>query len=362
MTGETARRRGSATRFVRREWLFLIALVAAAGTSALARAWPVPTSTEIEVLFILWVLFITVGGLQRSGALTVLGRWIGSGGYLPLKVVLAAFLLSGVVTNDVAVVVLVPLILALDLERKGTLVILVVLAANAGAVMTPFGSPQNLFIYWFYDVPFGTFMRVIAPLGLGLLAALVAAAALTRVGRPDGDLPPGTIDRRNAVVYGWLLIVVVLAVVHVLPIAVGILVVAYAAMADRRSLRVDYLLLATFLLFFVMSGNLAILLSGVLDHPGHVFLGAALVSQVMSNVPTAIVFSRFTPHWDALVWGVDVGGFGSLIASFANLIAYRFYVNDRSTGDAGRFTVRFLASGYGAFLLGCGIYWVLMVA
>ena len=358
MTGESVRRYESVTGFATREWLFLVALVAAVVTSVVARTWPVPTSTEIEVLFILWILFVAVGGLQRSGALAVLGVWIESGGFLPLKIVLAAFVLAAVVTNDVAVVVLVPLILVLDVERKGTLVILAALAANAGSIMTPFGNPQNLFIYWFYDVPLGTFVRTIAPLGLGLLAALGLAALLVRTRRRDGASPPVTVDRRNAVVYGVLLLVVVLAVVHVLPLAAGILVIAYAAAADRRSLGVDYLLLATFLLFFVMSGNLALLLSGVLEHPAHVFLGSALVSQVMSNVPTAIVFSRFTPHWDALAWGVNVGGFGSLIASFANLIAYRFYVNDRSTDDAGRFTVRFLVFGYGAFLLGSGIYWL----
>jgi Na+/H+ antiporter NhaD/arsenite permease-like protein len=237
-------------------------------------------------------------------------------------------------------------------------VILATLAANAGAIVTPFGSPQNLFIYWFYDVPPDVFIRVIAPLGLGVLAVLAVTAALTRT--VPGDVVPSSsaVDGRDAAVYGVLLIVVVLAVVHVLPLAAGVLVIVYAALADRHSLRVDYLLLATFLLFFVMSGNLAVLLSGVLEHPGHVFLASALVSQIMSNVPTAIVFSRFTPHWDALAWGVNVGGFGSLIASFANLIAYRFYVNDRSTGDAGRFTARFLAYGYGAFALGVGLYWV----
>jgi Na+/H+ antiporter NhaD/arsenite permease-like protein len=358
MTGESVRRYESVIGFARREWLFLVALVAAVVTSVIARTWPVPTSTEIEVLFILWILFVAVGGLQRSGALAVLGVWIESGGFLAFKIVLAAFVLAAMVTNDVAVIVLVPMILALDLERKGTLVILVALAANAGSIMTPFGNPQNLFIYWFYDVPLGTFVRTIAPLGLGLLVAFATAAALTRTGGSERVRRSISIDRRNAVAYGVLLVVVVLAVVRVLPLAVGVLVVAYAAVADRRSLRVDYLLLAMFLLFFVMSGNLALLLSGALEHPAHVFFGSALVSQVMSNVPTAIVFARFTPHWDALVWGVNVGGFGSLIASFANLIAYRFYINDRSTDDAGRFTVRFLVFGYGAFLLGSGIYWL----
>jgi Na+/H+ antiporter NhaD/arsenite permease-like protein len=104
------------------------------------------------VLFILFVLFVVVKGLQRSGLLLRLSQRIEGGQFIPLKLVIATFCLSMLVTNDVALTVIVPLTLFLNIDRKDVLVILEALAANAGSALTLFGNPQNLFIYWFYQI------------------------------------------------------------------------------------------------------------------------------------------------------------------------------------------------------------------
>jgi len=310
---------------------------------------------ELEVLLLLWVLLVVVRGLERSGLLRCISGLIERGGLVSLKLVGLTFGLSMFVTNDVALVVVVPLTLALGDRRVGALVILEALAANAGAALTPLGSPQNLYIYWVYGVDPRVFVGAIAPFSVVSLAVLLGAGLLVRSGearvRPAVAWPGGP-----AWVYAGLLVLVVLAVVRVVPVWVGMLVPLWVVVRDRGALRVDYGLLLMLGCMFGLMDNLGGLLAARLEHAGHVFLLSALASQFMSNVPAAILFAEFTSDWKALLWGVSVGGFGSLVASLANLIAYRLYVREAPAGSAGRFTLWFLGAGYAMFLLGLGLY------
>jgi len=280
-----------------------------------------------------------------------------------LKLVVATFLLSMVVTNDVSLVVIVPITMLLDLPRKGTLVVLEALAANAGSALTPLGNPQNLFIYWHYKVPPLEFVKVIAPLSLLFLVLLVGAAAWVGKGEGMSRPPVSEGDRvevkRRALLYALFLIIMVLAILHLLSIWVGLVVAAYAAISDRRSLRIDYLLLLTFLCFFGLAENFKVLLSSNIDYSKNIFLFSALVSQVISNVPAALLFANFTVKWKALLWGTNVGGFGSLVGSLANLIAYKLYLAGTDNGDLRGFTLQFLALGYASFFVGAMLYLVL---
>lgn len=346
--------------FALRQWLLLASAAGLLLTSLYAGRVPAWSARELEVLFLLFALFVAVAGLRRSGLLDALSRRLERGRGLAVRLVLATFFLSMLLTNDVVLVMLVPLTLAMDVGRKDVLVILEALAANAGSALTPFGNPQNLYIYWFYEVPAAQFMAAIAPFTLAFLLLLVLAATLwAPVGDPRRRSPPQSVAAGAAGVHGGVLLVVLLAVLHLLPLWAVLPAVAFGALVDRGALRVDYALLASFLFFFGLSDNLRVLLAAQIDHAGHVFLFSALASQVIGNVPAALLFAEFTPHWDALLWGVSAGGFGSLFGSLANLIAYRLYIEDRRTSGAGAFTLEFLFMGYVALFVAAGLYWYL---
>jgi len=268
----------AALNFLVRQWLLLVSAAGLVLTSVYLGRLPVPALREMEVLFILFVLFVAVKGLENSGLVSRLSQGVGRGRFVAVRLVLATFILSMLVTNDVALIVLVPLTLVLRLDRKGTIVILEALAANAGSALTPFGNPQNLFIYWYYRVHPIEFVTAIAPFSLVFLVILVVASLFLETGIepavPRGE--PGV--KPGAYVYGVLLLVAVLAVLRVLPVWSGVLVGAYALVFDRRSLRVDYALLVTFFCFFGLAGNLETVLASRLEHPGHVFLFSALSS------------------------------------------------------------------------------------
>jgi len=154
---------------------------------------------------------------------------------------------------------------------------------------------------------------------------------------------------------------VLLVVVRILPFAAVVPPILYALIFDRKALGVDYPLLATFLFFFGFADNIKALVSPMIEHSGHVFLFSALTSQAMSNVPATLLFGKFTADWKALLWGVNVGGFGSLFGSLANLIAYRVYVSRDGATDTKSFTAKFLLAGYAAFSLSVAIYFWLFL-
>lgn len=344
--------------FILKEWLVIASGVGLILTAFYAKHFPSYSVQEIQVLFILFVLFIAVNGLQKSGLILKIAQGIEKGKVIPLKLVVTTFFLSMLVTNDVALIVIVPLTLSLNINRKDVLVILEALAANSGSALTPIGNPQNLFIYWFYSVQPDTFIKTIAPFSLMFLGLLIVSSLLVKAKKGLQKNPIQTINKK-AYVYGVLLFIVLLTVFHVLPVLSGIVVILFALIFDRKSLRVDYALLFSFLFFFGIADNLKIILTSEISHSGHIFLFSVLASQIMSNVPTTLLFAKFTSNWQALLWGVNVGGFGSLFGSLANLIAYKIYVTHEGANNTARFTARFLMMGYVALFVSIGLFFVL---
>ena len=345
--------------FVLKEWIVIISGVGLALTSFLTMRLPRFSQEEMEVLLILFALFVTVQGLHTTGLIANLARRIERGSNIPLKLTLGTFFLAMLITNDVTLVVIVPLTLSLQIRRKDVVVILEALAANAGSTLTPFGNPQNLYLYWYYQIHPAAFLQTIAPFSLVFLLLLTGASLLIKTG-PDlpAQASPPTIHRA-AWAYGGLFLVLIVTILHVLPVSVAALVILVSVALDRSVLRVDYGILATFLFFFGITDNLKQVLTPGLQHAGHVFLMSILTSQFISNVPAALLFAEFTPHWRVLLWGVSAGGFGSLFASLANLIAYKLYITHDSAKDLFPFTVKFLAMGYLALFIAIGLYYCL---
>ncbi|WP_457597817.1 SLC13 family permease [Hydrogenimonas sp.] len=251
-----------------------------------------------------------------------------------------------------------PLVLSMRTSRRMDLAILVALTAHVGAALTPFGTPQNLFIYRWYGVELGEFLRVMTPFVGGLLLFLLLASLFVRtepVKRSGGVI---RIDARATALYLLLFALVAAAVVGLLPAGAAIFAIVYALLFDRSALQVDYGLLLTFLLFIGLTGNIREIIDGMLAHRTHTFLLAAVMSQFISNVPTTLMLERFTDHWRALLWGVNVGGFGSLVAAMANLIAYKLFLTHGGRKEAGRFVLKFIVAGYVTLLAGTALHYL----
>jgi len=344
--------------FILKEWLVVVSGVGLVLTSVYINRLPAYSTNEIEVLFLLFVLFVVVNGLKESGVISKIAQSIEKGSLIPLKLVVITFFLSMLVTNDIILIIIVPLTLSLNVNKKGNLVILEALAANAGSALTPIGNPQNLFIYWFYDISPDRFIKAIAPFSLIFLILLIIASAFIKTQKALKEEQAIRV-KNKAYIYAALLTIVLLAVFHVIPILSICIVILFALIFDRKSFKVDYALLLSFLFFFGIADNLNVILASKINHSGHIFIFSALSSQVMSNVPTALLFANFTSNWQALLWGVNAGGFGSLFASLANLIAYRIYVTNKYTNDTQRFTINFLVMGYISLFISIGLYFLL---
>ena len=353
------RRQFSFLGFIINEWLLIASVSGLIITSVYSRRLPSFSANDFNIIFLLFILFVVVKGLEHSGLIQWLSEHIEKGTYLPLKLVLITFFLSMFITNDVALIVIVPLTLSLNAGRKDILVILEALAANAGSALTPFGNPQNLFIYWFYHVHPCNFVLEIAPFSLTFLVILIIVSLLISKTAKREPEHKNVKVKFTAAIYGILWLITILIVLRLLPLPLGIIVVIAAIFFDKSSLRIDYALLFTLFCFFGLADNIKNILEiTAFRHSEHIFLFSALISQITSNVPAALLFARFTPHWKDLVWGTNVGGFGNLVGSLANLIAYKIYVAHKETTRMANFTTKFIIWGYFAFFIGIALYFL----
>ncbi len=323
--------------------------------SLLVKSPPVFDLKEIEVIFILWSLFVVVKALELSGVISHWAALIEKGAYIPLKLVILTFFLSMFVTNDVALIIIVPLTLALSAKDVSYIVILEALSANAGSALTPFGNPQNLFIYWYFDItPIG-FIITILPFCLFCLLLLAMYSLCIKVDNVEVKKTSITVSNRW-IIFFILLILLILVVLKLISIYICFFVLVLVAILLPSSFRVDYSLLFTFFLFFALANNIKILFAKELHHPHHIFLLSIILSQIISNVPAAIVLSKFTSDWQALLWGTNIGGFGIIFGSMANLIAYKFYIKSKKCYSQKLFLKKFHLMSVGALVFSVMFY------
>lgn len=206
------------------------------------------------------------------------------------------------------------------------------IAANLGGMLTPFGNPQNLYIYSKFNIPTGEFMSIMA-LPFVVSIVVITLCCLVFVKNEPLEIKNETvaINKKRAAVYLVLFALSVIIVFRVIPYYVGLAVVLISLLfLDRDALKkVDYPLLLTFCAFFVFSGNMARIdvvkqaFEWLLQKNTLIF--SALSCQVISNVPSAVLLSSFTENYPELLLGVNIGGTGTLIASLASLITFREY-------------------------------------
>ena len=348
---------GKLKAFLKKEPILAVSALAAAVSCVLT-----PPDREylgyidFRTLALLYALMVVVAGLRKAGAFESLAHLVcrrASGARaLGLTLVALTFFSSMLITNDVALLTFVPFaVVLLGLTGRGQDLILVVVlqtaAANLGSMLTPVGNPQNLYLYSRYGLSAGDFFRITGPVwALSLLLTLLGCLALPRTPlAPDlGEAPRP--ENKLLGLYLGLFALCLLSVFRLLPWP-GLLaaLVTVLLIFDRKTLgKADFLLLCTFAAFFIFAGNLArleavdALLRRLLE--GREYLTALLASQVVSNVPAALLLSGFTDNAKALLLGVDIGGLGTPVASLASLISLKLY--SRSPGaKTGRFLLVF---------------------
>ncbi len=322
------------------ETVFAVSLVLAVVTSLVRR----PSAADIDwhVVGSLFNLMTAVLGLERVrlfDAIAVrLVRRFSDERRVTLVMVLLTGVLAMAVTNDVALISLVPLMLLIG--RKAGFdpmkaVILQTLAANIGSTLTPMGNPQNLFLYSHYGLtPFQVFGAALPFVAAGLGVLCLLACLLTPANPIRFHIGmEREVGRMRTVTYLALFLAGVAGVFRLLPVA-GVAVAALLLLyvLDKPLLRkLDIFLLLTFVCFFIAIGNLtrmpvvAETVSGLLADARGTYLAGLLLSQGISNVPAALMLAPFTEHWRAVFLGVNIGGMGTLIASMASLISWRLF-------------------------------------
>lgn len=330
---------------------------------------------DFRVLALLFCLMAVVRGFSSIGVFTRLGTMllthVHSLRMLSALFIFLCFFFSMLITNDVALITFVPFtILVLSMaEQKEFLIPVIVLetiAANLGSMLTPLGNPQNLYLYTISGLSIGAFVRIMLPYSfvsailllifiLFLPKDTVSTATAANTANSTNTVTASNTSnviceavkaRKNSRIlfafYLILFLLCLLTVLHILPYQIlFFLVLTGFLLLDYRVLKdVDYFLLLTFLCFFIFIGNMKQislvheLISKLLVH--HEVLMGIAASQIISNVPAAILLSGFTDDYSALLIGVNLGGLGTLIASLASLISFKFYTNSEGS-DTKRF-------------------------
>lgn len=263
-----------------------------------------------------------------------------------LALVYITFIGSMLIANDMALLTFLPLgwfVLSTTGKEKYMAFTFIMqnIAANLGGMLTPFGNPQNLFLYTKFNIPNGEFMAIMAP-PFVLSVVLITVCCFVFV-RPEPLLLKAekmTLDPKRTALYLCLFAFSIAIVFRGIPYWTGLLVIPSVLLfADRKALKqVDYPLLLTFVFFFVFAGNMGRIdavrdfFASFLDKNTLVF--SSLSCQFISNVPSAVLLSQFTNNYADLLVGVNIGGVGTLIASLASLITFREYAkhNPKNTG------------------------------
>lgn len=263
-----------------------------------------------------------------------------------LALVYITFIGSMLIANDMALLTFLPLgYLVLTTTGKEKYMaftfIMQNIAANLGGMLTPFGNPQNLYLYSKFEIPTPEFMGIMAP-PFALSVILITACCFIFVKPESLSLSDEKISLNppKTVIYLMLFALSIVIVFRGIPYWIGLIIIPIALLfMDRKALvMVDYGLLFTFVFFFIFAGNMARidvvreLFSKLLENSTLLF--SVISCQFISNVPSAILLSQFTGNYADLLVGVNIGGAGTLIASLASLITFREYVkhNPRKTG------------------------------
>ena len=315
---------------------------------------------DFRTLSLLFCLMSIVAGLSEIGLFDYLAEKILSRANsiksIIVLLVLLCFFFSMIITNDVALITFVPLaiiILKKMSEKQKNYwilrtVVMQTIAANLGSMLTPIGNPQNLYLYARANMSALALIRLMLPYSIAALVLLLVWIQIA-AHREPGSTTESHIselfsihktkapNQTSLIGYLILFLICLLVVAHIIDYRISfILVIGYIFFKNWHLFKkVDYSLLLTFTALFIFIGNLKCIpqfnhfLISIID--GHETLTAILSSQIISNVPTAILLSGFTKNYSALIIGTNIGGLGTLIASMASLISFKYIAKEMTT-------------------------------
>ena len=365
--------------FLKKETVLCIAFLL-----AVISAFIVPVDSQyieymdFRVLVLLFALMTVMSGLQSLGIFEKLSysllKYVKSTRSLTLLLVSLCFFLAMFITNDVALITFVPFTI-LILEKIDSpknlipIIVLETIAANLGSMLTPIGNPQNLYLYGLSGLSISEFLLHMALSTIISFVLLIICSLFLKKEEITILETTNTFENKKPVLtayYFVLFLLCLLTVAYLIPYPVLLLVsIPVLLIWDRATLKkVDYSLLLTFISFFVFIGNMqripavAEMISSLVE--GKELITAFLASQIISNVPAAMLLSGFTDNYRDLLLGVNIGGLGSLIASLASLISFKYFANyvaklpKESNITKGKYLAHFTSMNvlFAAFLLG----------
>ncbi|MBO8433720.1 MAG: anion permease [Tyzzerella sp.] len=295
---------------------------------------------DFKVLALLFCLMGVVAGIKKSGFFDRVSSDLISKSSdiknVSIILVMLCFFSSMLITNDVALITFVPLAVAvLGNENKDRTIFVIVMqtiSANLGSMITPVGNPQNLYLYSYYNIGILEFFKIVLPIGI-LSFVLILLTMIFMKGEKIEKTEKAKIelDIKSLLVYSILFIVCILTVFNVLDYKIMLVLVTIGFIVYDRSIirEIDITLLATFVFFFIFVGNmerLEVIKNGINNIiNGREMISSVVLSQVISNVPSALMLSGFTDNYKALLQGTNIGGLGTLVASLASLISFKIY-------------------------------------
>ena len=363
--------------FTKKNAVLLVAL-----TAALVTSFIVPPSAEyleyfdFKTLTCLFCVLAVVCAFKNIQFFTVLAEKIVALFKNTRTSILAlsyiTFLGSMLIANDMALLTFLPLgyfVLSSTGKQKYMAFTFIMqnIAANLGGMLTPFGNPQNLYLYTKFNIPTGEFVATMLP-PFAISVALITASCFLFVKKEPLEIESKkiTLPKWRTIIYTLLFILSIVIVFRVIPFEIGLIVVPLALLfLDRKALKdVDYGLLLTFAAFFIFSGNMSQIpfIQNIFEKllSTNTLLVSIFSCQVISNVPTAILLSQFTGNYTELLLGVNIGGVGTLISSLASLITFREYAS-HNPGQTKRYLILFSAFNFAFLFILTGIQLLILL-
>ncbi len=324
-------------------------------------AFFVPPSSEyikyidFRTLCLLLSLMIVVEGLKAAGFLEYILngmlKYVKTTRTLVYICVLLCFFSSMLITNDVALITFVPaaIMLLLKTGNKKLMIPVIVLqtvAANLGSMLTPIGNPQNLYLYSLAGMSMAEFVKITLPPTVMSLGVIIISVLFIKSAPIASETENVRLNMKNTLLWVLMFMLSVLSVLRIVLFWVLLAVVVCVAVVSNKKLilKADFGLLLTFVFFFVFVGNMQ-RIPQISDFLTKLTYGrecdtGILLSQIMSNVPAAILLSGFTDNYGKLITGVNLGGLGTIIASMASLISYKLYCGQKEA-EKGKFMAVF---------------------
>ncbi|MDD2575228.1 MAG: SLC13 family permease [Acholeplasmataceae bacterium] len=332
-------------RFFYQDKVFLIAFIA-----AVVSVLFVPINRgyidyiNIEVLVVMFSLMLSVQGMTDQRLFNMIAvkmvKHLKDMRVIALIIIMASFFLGMLLTNDAVLLTLVPFMLfvlaKINRSRESIIiVILMTIAANLGSALTPMGDPQNIYLYTNYNLDFWEFIKNTSVITItGFILLVLTVLLIFKQDLVEPIVEEVKIKDYRLVIYFIMFLVAILTVLGIIPAWISLIIVVVLGLifGKEQFKKVDYQLLLTFVMFFIFTGNISQMgtvknfFQSFLNNEYRVFFMGILVSQVISNVPAAILLSKFTPieFMFKLLQGVNIGAMGTIIGSLASLITFKF--------------------------------------